>query len=294
MIEIKNITKKFDKTVAICNLDCNISEGTIFGLAGSNGSGKSTLLRTISGVYQADEGEVIIDGENVFDNPKIKERFAYISDYPYFFNDSTLENMASLYKGLYSEWDDNLYMRLCSMFPIGTKDKIINMSKGMQRQASLILAFSTKPKYLLLDEIFDGLDPVIRKTLKTLIIENVTDRNMTCIIASHNLREIDDICDKIVLLHKGQLVTNEETDQLKNQMHKIQLAFNRDIDRQLFKNINAEIISQVGNYYVLLVKGDLEEKMEQLNSLEPAFIEVMPSTLEEVFINEMEGVGYGK
>ena len=285
MIEIKNITKKFDKTVAICNLDCNISEGTIFGLAGSNGSGKSTLLRTISGVYQADEGEVIIDGENVFDNPKIKERFAYISDYPYFFNDSTLENMASLYKGLYSEWDDNLYMRLCSMFPIGTKDKIINMSKGMQRQASLILAFSTKPKYLLLDEIFDGLDPVIRKTLKTLIIENVTDRNMTCIIASHNLREIDDICDKIVLLHKGQLVTNEETDQLKNQMHKIQLAFNRDIDRQLFKNINAEIISQVGNYYVLLVKGDLEEKMEQLNSLEPAFIEVMPSTLEEVFIN---------
>lgn len=294
MIEIKNITKKFDKTVAICNLDCNISEGTIFGLAGSNGSGKSTLLRTISGVYQADEGEVIIDGENVFDNPKIKERFAYISDYPYFFNDSTLENMASLYKGLYSEWDDNLYMRLCSMFPIGTKDKIINMSKGMQRQASLILAFSTKPKYLLLDEIFDGLDPVIRKTLKTLIIENVTDRNMTCIIASHNLREIDDICDKIVLLHKGQLVTNEETDQLKNQMHKIQLAFNRDIDRQLFKNINAEIISQVGNYYVLLVKGDLEEKMEQLNALEPAFIEVMPSTLEEVFINEMEGVGYGK
>ena len=294
MIEIKNITKKFDKTVAICNLDCNISEGTIFGLAGSNGSGKSTLLRTISGVYQADEGEVIIDGENVFDNPKIKERFAYISDYPYFFNDSTLENMASLYKGLYSEWDDNLYMRLCSMFPIGTKDKIINMSKGMQRQASLILAFSTKPKYLLLDEIFDGLDPVIRKTLKTLIIENGTDRNMTCIIASHNLREIDDICDKIVLLHKGQLVTNEETDQLKNQMHKIQLAFNRDIDRQLFKNINAEIISQVGNYYVLLVKGDLEEKMEQLNSLEPAFIEVMPSTLEEVFINEMEGVGYGK
>ena len=180
------------------------------------------------------------------------------------------------------------------MFPIGTKDKIINMSKGMQRQASLILAFSTKPKYLLLDEIFDGLDPVIRKTLKTLIIENVTDRNMTCIIASHNLREIDDICDKIVLLHKGQLVTNEETDQLKNQMHKIQLAFNRDIDRQLFKNINAEIISQVGNYYVLLVKGDLEEKMEQLNALEPAFIEVMPSTLEEVFINEMEGVGYGK
>lgn len=294
MIEIKNLTKRFDKTIAINNLDCEISEGTIFGLAGSNGSGKSTLLRTLSGVYEPDCGEIIIDGENAFDNHKIKERCAYIADYPYFFNDSTVEKLAALYRKLYLGWDEERYLRLCSMFPIATNKKIINMSKGMQRQASLILAFATTPKYLFLDEIFDGLDPVIRKTLKSLIIEDVTDRNMTCIIASHNLREIDDICDKIVLLHKGELVTNEETDELKNKMHKIQLAFNKTPDKEIFSDVNGEIISQVGNYYVIMAKGDVDEIMEKLNVFEPAFMEVMPSTLEEVFINEMEGVGYGK
>lgn len=294
MIEIKNLTKMFDKTIAVNDLNCDIDEGMIFGLAGSNGSGKSTLLRTLSGVYEPDGGKIIIDGENAFDNHKIKERCAYIADYPYFFNDSTVEKLAALYRKLYLGWDEERYLRLCAMFPISTNKKIINMSKGMQRQASLILAFATKPKYLFLDEIFDGLDPVIRKTLKSLIIEDVTDRNMTCIIASHNLREIDDICDKIVLLHKGNLVKNEETDALKNRMHKIQLAFNEPVDRTVFSEINGEIISQVGNYYVIMAKGDGDEIMEKLNALNPAFIEVMPSTLEEVFVNEMEGVGYGK
>ena len=168
------------------------------------------------------------------------------------------------------------------------------MSKGMQRQASLIMAFATRPKYLFMDEIFDGLDPVIRKTLKSLIIEDVTDNEMTCIIASHNLREIDDICDKIVLLHKGELVANTDTDDLKSKMHKIQLAFSGVQESDIFKDLNVEIISQVGNYYVVMAKGDIEEIMKKLNALNPAFIEVLPSTLEEVFINEMEGVGYGK
>lgn len=164
----------------------------------------------------------------------------------------------------------------------------------MQRKASLILAFSTRPKYLFLDEIFDGLDPVIRKTLKTIIIEDVTENNMTCIIASHNLREIDDICDRIVLLHSGSLVTNKETDELKNKMHKIHMAFNNPPDGDAFNHLDAQVLSQIGGYYVLMVKGDLDEVMEELKKLEPAFLEVMPSTLEEVFINEMEGVGYGK
>lgn len=293
MIEIKKLTKRFDKTIAINHLDCDIDEGTIFGLAGSNGSGKSTLLRTLSGVYEPDGGEIIIDGESAFDNHRIKERCAYIADYPYFFNDSTVERLAILYRKLYKGWDEERYLRLCAMFPIATNKKIINMSKGMQRQASLILAFATRPKYLFLDEIFDGLDPVIRKTLKSLIIEDVTDRNMTCIIASHNLREIDDICDKIVLLHKGELVVNNETDELKNKMHKIQMAFQQAPDKEVFNSIHCEIISQVGNYYVVMAKGNIEEIMEKLHALNPVFIEVMPSTLEEVFVNEMEGVGYG-
>lgn len=294
MIEIKNLTKKFGDTVALNDMNCVISEGTVFGLAGSNGSGKSTLLRTLSGVYEADEGEVVIDGEAAFDNHAIKERCYYISDYPYFFNDSTVENMAKLMRNMYATWDEERFVQLCKMFPIATNKKIINMSKGMQRQASLILAFSARPKYLFLDEIFDGLDPVIRKTLKSLIIYDVSKNNMTCIIASHNLREIDDICDKIVLLHNGDLVTNTDTDTLKNKIHKIQIAFNEVPEGDIFEGLDVQIISRVGGYFVLMIRGDIDEITEKLNGLNPSFIEAMPSTLEEVFINEMEDAGYGK
>lgn len=294
MIEIKNLTKKFDSTVALDNMNCRICEGTVFGLAGSNGSGKSTLLRTISGVYEPDNGEVIIDGEKAFDNHSVKEKCYYISDYPYFSNDSTVKKLADLLRNMYSTWDEERYLQLCKMFPIATDKKIINMSKGMQRQASLILAFSTKPKYLFLDEIFDGLDPVIRKTLKTLIIQDVTDNDMTCIIASHNLREIDDICDNIVLLHKGALLTNEDTDMLKDKIHKVQIAFNEDTPESVFDGMNVQIVNHVGNYYSLMIKGNKLDVMKKLEGLKPAFLEMLPSTLEEVFINEMEGAGYGK
>lgn len=294
MIEIKNLTKRFDKTVALNNMNCQIEEGTIFGLAGSNGSGKSTLLRTLSGVYCPDDGEVIIDGQVAFDNQEIKDRCYYIADYPYFFSDSTLKNMSALMKAVYSNWDQERFEKMLEVFPIELNEKIINMSKGMQRQASLILAFACRPKYLFLDEIFDGLDPVIRKKLKSLLIEDVTDNNMTCIIASHNLREIDDICDKIVLLHSGNLVTNDDTDSLKDKIHKVQIAFTEGVDEAVFEKMNIQIISNTGGYYILMVRGDVDNVMEQLKALNPAFIEVMPATLEEAFINEMEGAGYGK
>lgn len=294
MIEIKNLTKKFENNVALYKMNCKITEGTIFGLVGSNGSGKSTLLRMLSGVYEPDEGQVIIDGEQAYDNHKIKERCYYIADYPFFFNDSTINNMAKLLRNIYSSWDEERFEELCKIFPIERNKKIINMSKGMQRQVSIILAFSAKPQYLFLDEIFDGLDPVIRKNLKTLIIQDVSERNMTCIIASHNLREIDDICDRIVMLHNGELLTNEETDKLKNEIHKIQMAFKESPSIKTLAEMNVQVISQVGNYFSVMARGDIDEIIEKLNSLNPVFIETMPSTLEEVFINEMEGAGYGK
>lgn len=294
MIEIKDLTKKFDKTVALKHLNCTIAEGSILGLAGSNGSGKSTLLRTLSGVYEPDGGMVLIDGENAFDNEKIKELCYYVPDYPYFFNDSTVENLAGLIRSVYATWDEKRYQKLCQIFPIDTRQRIVNMSKGMQRQAALILAFAAGPKYLFLDEIFDGLDPVIRRTLKRLIIEEVSDHNMTCIIASHNLREVDDICDRIVMLHLGEVVTNEETDLLKNQINKIQLAFSTMPEEDIFEGLNVQINSRSGNYFNIMVRGDLEEALEKLKRFEPSFIEVMPATLEEVFIREMEDTGYGK
>ena len=294
MIEIRNLTKKFDKTVALKEINCDIVEGSVFGLVRSNGSGKSTLLRTLSGVYEPDDGCVYIDGEVSFDNEKVKELCYFIPDYPYFFNDSTVQNLAGLIRNTYSTWDEERYQELCQIFPIDTKARIINMSKGMQRQAALILAFAARPKYLFLDEIFDGLDPVIRRVLKRLIIEEVSDRGMTCMIASHNLREIDDICDRILMIHLGEVMKNEEIDSLKNQITKIQLAFTTMPDEDIFAGLDVQINSRAGNYFNIMARGDVNEILEKINRFDPAFIEVLPSTLEEVFINEMEDTGYGK
>ena len=202
--------------------------------------------------------------------------------------------MAELMKKMYINWDDERFKELCKLFEIDPRKKVLDMSKGMQRQVAIILAFSCCPKYLFLDEIFDGLDPVIRKLLKKLIIDEVGNREMTCVIASHNLREVDDICEKIVFLHNGDLVANDSIDELKESINKIQIAFNSDFDSEKFKEINCDILSQVGSYYVIIARGDLKEILEKLNGLNPAFIEVVPTSLEEVFIDKMEVAGYGK
>lgn len=293
MIEIKNLTKKFPKVVAVNNLSAVIKEGTICGLAGSNGSGKSTLLRMLSGVYEPDGGKIIIDGDNAFENIAIKEKCCYIPDYPYFANNATLTKMSKYLSKIYPSWDSEYYKVLCGYFPINPGYKIINMSKGMQRQAALILAFATRPKYLFLDEIFDGLDPVIRQTLKRIIIENVTDNNMTAIIASHNLREFDDICDTMMLLHRGELVKNSDVETMKSNAFRVQIAFNRDCTNDIFAGMSTRNIMKNGRYFTLIAEGDEEEITKRLTLIEPVFLEILPLTLEEVFINEMGGAGYG-
>lgn len=292
MIDIKNLTKKFGETAALDNLSFSIAEGNVFGLVGSNGAGKSTLLRVLSGVYKPDGGQALIDGEEIFENLKIKSECFFVSDFPYFFNNSTILNTASFYRGVYPDWDENYFNELCSVFPIDRKAKIINMSKGMQRQAALILALSTRPRYLFLDEIFDGLDPVVRQLVKKLIITNVTDNNMTVIIASHNLRELEDICDHIGLMHKGSIILEKELDELKLGIHKVQIAFNDGIDEAEFEALSIVNKTKQGNLYNLTIRGSEEEFMPKLTALNPAFLEALPLTLEEVFINEMEGAGY--
>ena len=294
MIELKKLTKKFDDVVALDNIDLTLEEGSVYGLTGSNGSGKSTMLRLLAGVYSADEGDVIIDGEDAYDNDKIKEECYYVSDFPFFFSDSTLDKMAALMKNMYANWDEEKYNHLVESFALDRNKRIVNFSKGMQRQASLILAFSTKPKYLFMDEIFDGLDPVIRKSLKRMIAESVAEENMTCLIASHNLREVDDICDKMVLIHNGKIVENNDTDMLKESLNKIQIAFTETPDGDVFKNIDCEVISQTGGYFVIMAKGDINDISAKLNELNPAFMEVISTSLEEVFIDRLEGEGYGK
>lgn len=292
MIEIKQLTKTFGTVVALKELSCTISEGSCFGLVGSNGSGKSTLLRILSGVYTQDSGEILIDGDISYDNPAVKNNCFFISDYPFFYNNSTITNTADLYKRIYTGWSTEKYNKLCRLFPIDKKAKIINMSKGMQRQAALILGLSTCPKYLFLDEIFDGLDPVVRQLVKKLIIQDISENNMTVIIASHNLRELDDISDHVGLLHKGGILLEKDLDELKLGIHRIQIAFNQRPPQSAFDNLSLVDLKATGNLYSMVARGKKEDIISKLNALNPVFIEALPLTLEEIFISEMEVAGY--
>lgn len=293
LIEIKNLTKQFGKTIAVNKIDLQITEGSVTGLVGSNGSGKSTLLRVLAGVYHPDGGEILFNGEPMFDNYIAKGECFFIPDFPFFYNNSTIKNTAFLYRKLYPNWSEQEFNKYCSMFPIDTKARIINMSKGMQRQAALILALSTCPKYLFLDEIFDGLDPVVRHLLKRILIDAVSQRNLTVIIASHNLRELEDVCDRVCLMHKGVMLLERDIDSLRMRMRKVQVAFN-EIPQvpDMFAGINLVNVWQNINIFNLTIRGTEEDFMPQLRALQPAYISALPLTLEEIFIAEMGAAGY--
>ena len=293
MIEIKGLTKRFDKVVAVDHLDLRVTQGSVTGLVGSNGSGKSTLLRMRAGVFRGEEGDITLDGMPLFDNPAAKGECFFIPDFPFFYNNSTVENTAVLYRELYPNWSDAAYQRYCSVFPIKPKDRIINMSKGMQRQAALILALSTCPQYLFLDEIFDGLDPVVRHLLKRILIEHVAEHHLTVIIASHNLRELEDLCDRICLMHRGKVLMERDLDSLRMDYRKVQVAF-REIPNvpNLFAGIPVVSVWRNGNVFNVTIRGDESSFMPALEALQPAYISAMPLTLEEIFISEMGAAGY--
>ena len=293
MIEIKTLTKKFGSFTALNGVSFEIPTGSIFGLVGSNGAGKSTLLRTLAGVYRPDGGNVFFEGSPPYEHTEIKSRLFFISDYPYFPPQSTLEDLKSLLRDFYPGWDDKTFDRLCAMFPINRKDKLKDMSKGMQRQAALIAALFTRPDYFLLDEIFDGLDPVVRQLLKKLIAGEVADRGMTVLIASHNLRELEDFCDTIALLHRGGVLLEKELDSLRLGIHRIQAVF-LDMPELPKMKEKIDIVSweRSGSVLSFVARGELEEILGALEQFGPQFQEAVPLSLEEVFISEMEAAGY--
>ena len=292
MLAIKNITKKFGEKTALDNLSFTVPDGSVFGLIGSNGSGKSTLLRIISGIFEPDGGSAEIDGEGTFENPEIKEKIFFIPDFPYFYNSSTVNSMADFYRSFYPSWDENKFKKLVGMFPIGTDDKIINMSKGMQRQAALMIALSACPKYILLDEIFDGLDPVVRQLIKKLLMEMVAENGTTVVIASHNLRELEDVCDHVGLIHKGGVVMEKDLDEAKLGIHRVQAVFESELGEGVFKELDIVNIKRQGKMMTLTVRGERDAIEEAIRSEKPIYMEMLPLTLEEVFISEMEAVGY--
>ena len=292
MIEINNVTKNFANTKALNNITLNIDEGSIFGLVGSNGAGKSTLLRILAGVFEPDSGKVLIDGQEPFENPFVKSQFAFVSDFPYFYPGATIENTAAYYKSVYSTWDENRFRTLKAIFPINPFQKIATMSKGMQRQSAIILALSINPKYIFFDEIFDGLDPVIRELVKKLLIDYVDKSKATVIIASHNLRELEGFCDHIGMLHLGGILLEKNIDGDAMGLYKYQFIM-EDTDYYEIRNqMNIIKESRQGRMFNITVKGNNDELIALINSKNPVYIETLPLTLEELFISEMEVAGY--
>ena len=292
MIQVERLTKKFQTYTALNQISVSVQPGSVFGLVGSNGAGKSTLLRTIAGIYKPDSGTVAIDGTPIFEHPNVKNDIFFISDFPYFIPQSNMKEMAKFYASMYSNWSHERYRELCSLFPIEEKMKISSMSKGMQRQVALICALSTQPKVLLMDEIFDGLDPVMRQLLKKLLAREVSERNITVMIASHNLRELEDVCDHVGLLHQGGVVFEQELDGLKLNLHKLQAVFKPMISMDVFSYLDILKFDMKGSLINMVIRGDKGVISRRIEALKPVYFEMLPLTLEEVFISEMEVSGY--
>lgn len=292
MIEVKNITKKFGDFTALDNVTCTIPEGSIYGMVGSNGAGKSTLLRLMSGVYQADSGEILIDGAPVWENKAVKSQIAYVPDELFFLGGATMERMAKLYAAAYPSFDKQRFAELAAAFGLNTKKPVSTFSKGMRRQASTILALSSRPKYIFFDETFDGLDPIMRTLVKKLICNDVLERNATAIITSHSLRELEDTCDQLALLHKGGLVLQSDVGNLKTSLFKVQIAFNEDYTKDAFNDLDVLHYTRHGSVANLIVRGDREQTVAALQAKMPILLDVLPLTLEEVFTYEMEALGY--
>ena len=292
MITTKNLTKKFDGVTALENVTCTIQNGCIYGMVGSNGAGKSTFLRVLSGVYKADGGEALLDGEPIYENPASKAKIAYVPDELYYLPAASLKRMGKMYSALYPDFDWQKFNTLVCDFGLPRDRGINTFSKGMRRQALTILALASRPEYIFFDETFDGLDPVMRSYIKKLICQDVVDRGATAIITSHSLRELEDTCDQLSLLHKGGLILESDVQNLKTSQYKIQIAFTEEYDRQKFDGIDIVHFVKHGSVTNMIVRGDRSSTVTRLSAMNPVILDVLPLTLEEVFTYEMEALGY--
>ena len=292
MIKAENVVKKFEDFTALNGISCSIPSGCIYGMVGSNGAGKSTFLRLVTGIYRADGGNITIDGEPVYENPSAKGRIAFVPDELYFLPGATMDRMAKLYQAIYPDFDTQRYNRLAEAFGLNRSKQVNTFSKGMRRQAATILAISCRPQYLFLDETFDGLDPVMRNLVKGLICQDVAERNATAIITSHSLRELEDTCDQLALLHKGGVILESDIGDLKTSLFKVQIAFREDYSISKFEGMPLLHFSKKGSVANMIARGDREELVARLKAMNPLLLDVLPLTLEEVFTYEMEALGY--
>ena len=293
MIEAVNVSKSFDDIKAVDNITINIKEGEVFGLIGTNGAGKSTFLRMLAGVLKSDSGSIMVDGIPVFENTISKNKLFYISDEQFFFQSATAEDMKEFYRNIYNDYDVKRYYEMLEKFGLDKKRKISTFSKGMKKQLSIIIGICARTKYLLCDETFDGLDPVMRQAIKSIFAAEMVDRDFTPVIASHNLRELEDICDYVGLLHRGGVVLSKELSDIKDNIHKVQCVLREGEDSaRCFEGLEIINIETRGSLYTLTARGNREDILGRINESNPLFAEALPLSLEEIFISETGGVGY--
>ncbi len=293
MIELLELEKQFDDIKAVNHVSLTVADGQVFGLVGTNGAGKSTILRIIAGVVKPDSGIVCVDGRPVYDNPVVKKDIFYISDDQYFLPNSTPEEMAYYYEEIYDSFDKLRFFKMCSGFGLDIKRKISSFSKGMKKQVSILLGICAGTKYILCDETFDGLDPVIRQGVKSLFAAEMADRGLTPVIASHNLRELEDICDHIGLLHHGGVILSENLGDMKLKMQKVQCVFPSEEDeKKAIEDMDILIHEKRGRLHTITIRGEREDIEMAFKRGNPVFFEILPLSLEEIFISETEVVGY--
>ncbi|MBR1739195.1 MAG: ABC transporter ATP-binding protein [Ruminococcus sp.] len=301
MIEISNVTLEFDRNgsesfKALQDVSLTIPEGSIYGFLGSNGAGKSTLMRLMSGVYKPDGGSVKIDGEDVYDNPSAKSKMFFVNDETVQYATYTLKDLKNYYCSYYKEFSGEIFDRLTGQLGLPMDKRMSQYSKGMKRQALVAAALSCRTKYLMLDEAFDGLDPAMRKIVKTMIIDELIDRDAALIVSSHNVAEINELCDRAMLIHKGQLIFADEIDEIRSGFSKLQIALGgRAPAREEIESAGAEIMemTSMGSVAQVIVRGSSDELIPKLRKLSPVILEAIPLTLEEIFIYELEVRGYG-
>lgn len=294
MIEVQGVTKKFGDFTAISDISFTVGDGSLYGLIGYNGAGKTTLLKTITGVYKPDGGKVLLDGEDAFDNEKMKQHMFYVPDDIYFQKYSSMEKMAKFYNGYYPDFSFETFHQLADLFGLDTKARINGFSKGMQRQAEITLGFATRPDFMLFDETFDGLDPAKRALIKNMIHEYMLEKNASIIVSSHDLHELEGLCDHFGLINGKKLVLNSSISELSEGRAKFRIVFTSPVteDDLKQKGIDVKSFKADGQMIVITVKGDENEVKEKINSFAPAMVESLPLSLEEVFLDEMEGTDY--
>ena len=292
MIKITNLSKSYGDKKVLEDLNCTIKTGSIYGLIGANGAGKSTLLRIIMGIFQKNSGSIEIDGKEISDSEEFKQKLVFVPDDLFFFKNYSINDMVIFYSKLYKNFDKEFAIKMFDKLKLNRKQKIQTFSKGMKRQTALVCALATNADYMFFDETFDGIDPVIRNFMKKVIAEQMEKKETTIIMTSHNLRELEDICDNLGLLHKGGILFESDIDSLKTNMFKIQISLPREFSKEDFQNLNVLSFKKTGSLATVILKGEREGYEKILEDMNPIILDFLPLTLEEIFIYEMEVLGY--